>query len=144
MLVRALFRHMGEGIQGVHGFYRGVFREIARLRSGLVEGGRSQRARDQALEQLVELFERGQARGDIAGGPTARDLADAFESLTNGTITSWLYEDPSMPLSERMERAAEILLGAVALEERDARKGPWPNVALSEESGDPDDTGGES
>ena len=42
------------------------------------------------------------------------DLAVAIDSLANGTINHWLYEDTSGSLRERMRRAAEIFLGSVA------------------------------
>ena len=114
-LVRALFAHMGAGIAHYYRFYRGVFREIAKLQLGLEEGSRAARERATALERLTRLLARGQARGELRADVEAVDLARAFDSLSNGTINQWLFDDPSGPLGERMERAAEIYLGAVAL-----------------------------
>src|SRR5262249_51406447 len=63
-LVRALFAHMGAGIAHYYRFYRGVFREIAKLQVGLEEGSGAARARAAALERLTGLLARGQGRGE--------------------------------------------------------------------------------
>jgi AcrR family transcriptional regulator len=123
-LVRALFDHMGLGIEQFHGFYRGVFREIMKIQVGLDEGGLAEQANERASERLVRLLERGQRRGDLSPGFETADLAQAFMSLTNGTITYWLYEDAAGSLRERMRNAAEILLRPVALGE--PREEPAP------------------
>ncbi len=113
-LVRALFAGMGAGIEEDRRFYRAVFREIAKVRLGLDEGGVGQRAGEAAIALLVQLLARGQARGELSRAYRAEDLASAFDSMVNGTITHWLYGDAAEPLRRRMERAAEVLLGAVA------------------------------
>ncbi|HEX2415244.1 MAG TPA: TetR/AcrR family transcriptional regulator, partial [Thermoleophilaceae bacterium] len=43
-LVRALFEHMGAGIEQFHEFYREVFREIMKIQVGLEEGSVAARA----------------------------------------------------------------------------------------------------
>jgi len=106
LIVRALFEQMGAGIEEDRRFYRGVFREIAKVRLGLDEGGMGQRA------------------GEVALG-----LASAFDSLVNGTITHWLYGDAAEPLRQRMRRAAEVFLGAVALVPAAHRSAPLPALA---------------
>ncbi len=113
-LVRALFDTMGFGIEQFHGFYVGVFREIMKIHVGLVEGGAATKARENALAKLEALITRGQARGDLSRDFAARDLAVAIDSLANGTINHWLYEDTSGSLRERMRRAADVFLGPVA------------------------------
>ena len=113
-LVRALFDHMAAGIEQLHGFYRGVFREIMKIQVGLEEGGRAARANERAQERLERLLARGQARGDLSNAFATDDLACAFMSLANGTITRWLYEPAGGSLRERMRSAAEIWLGPVA------------------------------
>src|SRR5262245_46297981 len=113
-LVRALFDAMGSGIEQFHGFYHGVFREIMKIQVGLEEGGAGSRARDQAHEKLEQLLARGHERGDLSRELAAADLAVAFDSLANGTINHWLYEDTSGSLRERMRRSAEVLLAPVA------------------------------
>jgi AcrR family transcriptional regulator len=113
-LVRALFDHMGMGIEQFHGFYRGVFREIVKIQVGLEEGGAAARVRERALARLERLLARGQERGELARSIDAADLACAFDSLANGTITHWLYDDTSGSLRERMGLAAEVFLGRVA------------------------------
>jgi AcrR family transcriptional regulator len=125
-LVRALMDHMGWGIEQFHPFYRGVFRELVKIQVGLDEGGAAERQRDAALERLRRLMARGQARGDITDALPAADLACAFDSLANGTIINWLYEDTSGSLRERMRRAAEVFLGAVAVGV--ARDEPLPDL----------------
>jgi AcrR family transcriptional regulator len=113
-LVRALFEHMGSGIEQFHGFYRGVFREIMKLQVGLEEGSVAAHAAERSQERLTRLLARGQARGDLTRELPAADLASALGSLSAGTIDRWLYEDASGSLRERMRRAAEIFLGPVA------------------------------
>lgn len=130
-LVRALFDHMGWGIEQTHVFYRGVFREILKLRTGLAEGGATRRLGDAAFERLCALMQRGLDRGDLAGELAAVDLARAFDALSNGTITAWLYEDTPDSLQERMRRAAEIFLGPVAAGSGAVLEEPLPEVAPS-------------
>jgi AcrR family transcriptional regulator len=123
-LVRALFDHMGLGIEQFHGFYRGVFREIMKIQVGLDEGGLAEQASARADERLARLIARGQQRGDLARDFETADLVSAFSSLTNGTITRWLYEETAGSLRERMNRAAEILLRPVAQGEAGAEAFP--------------------
>jgi AcrR family transcriptional regulator len=127
-LVRALFDHMGLGIQQFHGFYRGVFREIVKIRVGLDEGGDAQRVGDAAFLELTRLMARGQQRGELSREHAAEDLARAFDSLSNGTILQWLYEPPAQSLRERMRRAAEIFLGEIAPADTAGRDDPLPDV----------------
>jgi AcrR family transcriptional regulator len=113
-LVRALFDHMGAGIEQFHGFYREVFREIMKIQVGLEEGSAAAHAAERTQERLTCLLARGQQRGELSREFSAADLESAFTSLANGTIDRWLYEDASSSLRERMRRAAEIFLGPVA------------------------------
>jgi AcrR family transcriptional regulator len=125
-LVRALFDYMGLGIEQFHGFYRGVFREIMKIQVGLDEGGLAEQANARANERLARLIARGQQRGELARDLETADLVSAFSSLTNGTITRWLYEEAAGSLRERMRVAAEILLRPVARSE--ARDEPFPDL----------------
>ena len=125
-LVRALFDHMGFGIEQFHGFYRGVFREIMKIQVGLEEGGVAVRANHRALALLERLIERGQRRGDLEPRFATADLVSSFMSLANGTITHWLYDAASGSLRERMRSAAGIWLGAVAVGE--VRGEPLPDL----------------
>ncbi len=128
-LLRALFDHMGEGIEQLHGFYKGVFREIAKMQVGLDEGGASAKARELTVGRLAVLISRGQTRGEISAEHTAEDLAYAFDSLTHGTIVHWLYGDPSKSLRDRMGRAVEIYLGSVATGPGAVREEPLPDLS---------------
>jgi AcrR family transcriptional regulator len=125
-LVRALFDYMGLGIEQFHGFYRGVFREIMKIQVGLDEGGLAEQANARANERLARLIARGQQRGELARDLETADLVSAFSSLTNGTITRWLYEETAGSLRERMNRAAEILLRPVA--QGEVRDEPFPDL----------------
>ena len=113
-IVRALFASMGVGIEEDRRFHRAVFREIAKLGIGLDEGGPGQRARQRNLEGMTQLMWRGQARGELTRAHRAEDLGSAFGSLIYGTITHWLYDDASEPLTDRMQRAAEVFLDGAA------------------------------
>ena len=113
-LVRALFEHMGSGVEQFHSFYREVFREIMKIQVGLEEGSLAARAADGTRERLVQLLARGQQRGELSRAFDAADLECAMSSLANGTIDRWLYDDATGSLRERMRRAAEIFLGPVA------------------------------
>jgi AcrR family transcriptional regulator len=134
-IIRALFAQMSTGIETYQGFFRGVFREIAKISVGLDEGAAARRTREVTSAQLVRLMERGLARGDLQPVAPAADLARAFDSLCNGTIIRWLYDEHSDSLRERMERAAEILLAPVAAPRFAAR--PRRLVALSPPPEDP-------
>jgi AcrR family transcriptional regulator len=129
LIVRALFEQMGVGIEEDRRFYRGVFREIAKIRLGLDEGRVGQQAGEQALALLVQLLERGQQRGELSSAYGAEDLASAFDSLVNGTITHWLYGHAAGRLRERMQRAAEVFLGPVAVGPTARRPAPLPVLA---------------
>ena len=114
VLILSLFELMGLGIEEDRRFYRSVFREIAKIRLGLDEGTPGQRAGRTAIERLVHLMTRGQARGEITCDHRPEDLASAFDSLVNGTITHWLYDDAAESLQLRMQRAAKVFLHAAA------------------------------
>src|SRR5204862_8340456 len=129
LIVRALYEQTRAGIAEDKRFYRGVFREIAKVRLGLDEGGMGERAGEIALGLLVQLLGRGQQRGQLSRQFGAEDLASAFDSLVNGTITHWLYGDAAEPLPERMRRAAEVFLGAVALAPAAHRSALLPALA---------------
>jgi AcrR family transcriptional regulator len=128
-LVRSLLEHMGWGIEQMHRFYRGVFREIMRVQVGRDEGSAPARASQRARERLERLMVRGQERGDLSSSFSAPDLATAFDSLANGTINHWLFDDPTGSLRERMRRTAEIFLGAVAADGSRADDAPLPALA---------------
>src|SRR5262245_42947149 len=81
-LVRALFDHMGLGIEQFHGFYRGVFREMMKIQVGLEEGGLAALASERAHERLTRLLARGQQRGEPSREFATGDLTTAFTSLT--------------------------------------------------------------
>jgi AcrR family transcriptional regulator len=124
-LIRSLFEQMGAGIESDRRFFRGVFREIARIQLGLEEGSLSQQTTEEVQGRLRRLITRGQERGELSSAIAVDDLAAAMHSLSNGTITGWLYTDPSESLVARMRGAAEVLLSPVELERtRRPRRGP--------------------
>jgi AcrR family transcriptional regulator len=135
VLVRSLFEVMGSGIENDKLFYRAVFREIARVTVGLQEGGVAQRSRELAIDRLVQLLTRGQARAELTGELAAEDLAIAFDSLVFGTITHWLYDDASEALPARMLRAADVFLGNVALVAAKDFTGPEPQLSTEPRPG---------
>jgi AcrR family transcriptional regulator len=115
VIVRNLCEVMATGIESQRPLFRGVFREIARIQLGLDPGEIAQRANTRALARLRALFERGKSRGELNPALSSDTLAASFHSLTNGTITHWLYEDPTAPLAARMREAAEVFLSPVEL-----------------------------
>ncbi len=112
-LLRELFEQMGRGIESQRSFFRGVFREIARIQLGLDESEVAKRAGDDAHAHLLQLVERGQARGDLNRALDADAVARAFLSLANGTITGWLYEDVRASLVDLMRAAVDVFLSSV-------------------------------
>jgi len=112
-LLRRLFEQMAVGIESQRGLLRGVFREIARIQLGLDEGLVAQRANDEAHARLLQLVERGQARGDLNAALDTSAVARGFRSLANGTITGWLYGDEAGSLVDAMRAAADVFLSAV-------------------------------
>ncbi len=127
-LVRALLSHMGGGIEHSQTFYSGVFREILRIQIGLDGSAAARSARARALDQLTRLMERGQQRGELRREVRARDLAQAFDSLSNGTIVEWLYADTGESLRDRMERASFLFLAGAATDS-DTATGETPELA---------------
>jgi AcrR family transcriptional regulator len=127
-LLRALYEHMALGIEGVQDFYRGVFREIAKMQLGLDEGGAAAVERELCVGRMEALMRRGQERGEIRAQHEPRDLAYAFDSLSNGTLVNWLYDNPSKSLPDRMGRAIEIFLGGVATTPNPRGDAPLPDL----------------
>jgi AcrR family transcriptional regulator len=115
-LIRLLFHELGSVIETERRFHRGFFHEIARLSLGLDADGPSRRSRQADVQLLIQLFTRGQARGELLPGHRPEDLATAFDGLVFGTITHWLHDGATESLRARMERAAEILLAPVAVD----------------------------
>lgn len=113
-LILALFEQMGTGIEADRRFFRGVFQGMAMTQVGLDEDGAAHHQTEAAQRRLCELIERGQQRGDLVAAQPAEVLAVAVNSLANGTITRWLYDDSSESLSGRMRAAALVLLEPVA------------------------------
>jgi len=120
-LVRALFSYMGAGIESSQTFYRGAFREIVRVQVGLESTGTLNAQQRKAQRRLAQLLERGQERGEIESELPPAELARIFDAISNGTITSWLYEDSADSLQQRMERASEVFLRGTAVRAADAR-----------------------
>lgn len=137
VLVRALFDGMGMGIENTRRVQRGIFREIARLQLGFEEGGPAQRANEENLGRLVELFGRGQKRGDLRRDLDPEALAQAFSILVNGTITGWLFNEREPSLRERMRAAAEIFLGPVAEDAASSLGDPLPDLVPLRPGGNP-------
>lgn len=113
MLLRKLCDDMGKGIEAQRRLYSGVFREIARIQLGFDAGEVAHRANEDVRSRVLRLMERGQARGELSASLPADALADAFHSLINGTITSWLFHDPTRPLTLRMALAADVFLSPI-------------------------------
>src|SRR4029077_19396614 len=113
-LLRRLFEQMGLGIESQRSFFRSVFREITRIQLGLDAGLVAQRANDEAHARLLQLVERGQARGDLNPALDTGPVARGFRSLANGTITGWLYQDDAGSLVDAMRAAADVFLSSVA------------------------------
>ena len=113
-LIRGLFERIGQEVESSRQLYRSVFREMFKPTLGLDEGGSAQASRQAAKDRLFQLIERGQRRGELSSNHRPVDLIIAFRSLIDGTITYWLYDDCSEPLSERMIRTANIFLSSVA------------------------------
>ena len=114
VLIRGMFESLGHEIENSRQFYRAVFREMFKLTLGLKEGRSAQASRQEAKDLLFQLIVRGQNRGDLSRNHRPADLITAFRSLIDGTISHWLYDDDSEPLSERMVRAADVYLNSVS------------------------------
>src|SRR5262249_8570579 len=116
-LLRGLCAGMADGIESQRKFFRGVFREIARIQLGLDEGEVGQLANELVRTRMLRLVERGRKRGELSDALGAAAMADAFHSLVNGTITNWLYQDASESLAARLQEAAEVFLSPVEVEQ---------------------------
>ena len=125
VLVRKLFEVMGNAIEEGGSFYRTVFREISRIGVGLEESGPSEQARHRVVGLVVHLLTRGQARGELDPKLDPDDLATAFDSLVFGTLSHWLYADPSRSLRERMLAASRPASRCTATAAQIAPQVPW-------------------
>jgi len=112
-LIVDLFEQMGRGIELDRRYYRGVFREVARFQFNVDEGDVGYDVIQRARLRLVELLQRGIDRGDVRGELQAETLASAISSLTNGTITEWLFGDDESGLIERMVDSAGVIVAAL-------------------------------
>ena len=135
VLVRKLFEVMGNAIEEGGSFYRTVLREISRIGVGLEEGGPSEQARQRVVGLIVHLLTRGQARGELDPKLDPDDLATAFDSLVFGTLSHWLYADPSRSLRERMLAASRVFLGPVAVHVAEDWEGPEPDLRVEGDFG---------
>ena len=113
-MLAELFVHMS-GVEQYYRFHRGVFREMARVQTGIADAPEVARIDARARALLAEIIERGQRRNEIRDDFSAGELASAYMNLANGTITEWLFADPTGSLKERMERAAAIYLEGASL-----------------------------
>jgi AcrR family transcriptional regulator len=112
-LLRELCRTMAQGITAQRRLHRGVFQEIARIQLGFDASAVAARANHDARVRLLQLMNRGQARGDLASRPSADALADAFAALVNGTITNWLFRDARRSLANQLDAAVEVFLSPI-------------------------------
>jgi AcrR family transcriptional regulator len=121
VMLAQLFVHMS-GVEQYYRFHRGVFREIALVQTGLSDAPEVARLQARARALLAEIIERGQRRGETRDDLSASELAGAFLNLANGTITEWLFEDPTGSLEARMERAATVYLEGASLRKAPRQK----------------------
>ncbi|MEM7286624.1 MAG: TetR/AcrR family transcriptional regulator [Actinomycetota bacterium] len=112
-LIVELFRQMGAGIKLDRDYFRGIFREVARLQVGMNEGDAGQVALARARRSLEQLFERGIVRGDVDGRHAPAMLALSVNALSNATITEWLYDGSGSDLEELMVDAAGVIVAAI-------------------------------
>ena len=74
-------------------------------------------------------------RGELDPKLDPEDLATAFDSLVLGTLSHWLYADPSRSLRERMLAASRIFLGPVAVQGAEKWAGPEPDLSVEGDFG---------
>jgi hypothetical protein len=84
---------------------------------------------------VAHLLTRGQARGELDPKLDPDDLATAFDSLVFGTLSHWLYADPSRSLRERMLAASRVFLGPVAVHVAEDWEGPEPDLRVEGDFG---------
>ncbi len=109
-LLTELFDQMGRGIEANRALYREVFTEIRKVSMGLDGAGESPRLRERAFEQLVEIFRRGQDRGELTTGQSAEVMATAYDSLLSGAVIQWLHDPRKGALRPMLSALADVFL----------------------------------
>lgn len=126
LLLRALLDHVATRIEQFEVFNQSMFREITKFQAGIDEGTVAQEGRRASAERLTKLFSRGQERAELSRNYRVADLVAAFDSMFNGAIIRWLYDDRSESLRDRMHRTTEIFLGSVG--ELEMSEGALPDL----------------
>lgn len=109
-LLVQLFEQMARGIEANRALYREVFTEIRKVSMGLDGEGESPKLREQAYAQLVEIFRRGQERGEISRAQSAEVLATAYDSLLSGAVIQWLHDPRKGALRPMLSALADVFL----------------------------------
>jgi AcrR family transcriptional regulator len=117
-LIRSLFGRMSTGLEANRALYREVFAEIRKISMGLDSEGLSPRLRETAFAILVQLFKRGQARGDVSRNHAAEVLATAFDSLLSGAVNQWLHDPRRGALAPLLSSLVDVLLSGAAAPRR--------------------------
>jgi AcrR family transcriptional regulator len=112
-LLRRLFAQMAKGLEANRALYREVFAEIRKMSMGLEDGGLSPDLHREAFGLLVQLFTRGQQRGDVTDRSSPDVMATAFDSLLSGAVTQWLHGPARSKLGPMLAALIDVLLGGV-------------------------------
>jgi AcrR family transcriptional regulator len=113
-LLLRLFDQMARGIEANRALYREVFTEIRKVSMGLDGAGESPALRDKAFGLLVNIFRRGQDRGEITTRQPAEALATAYDSLLSGAVIQWLHDPRKGALRPMLSALADVFLNGSA------------------------------
>jgi hypothetical protein len=59
---------------------------------------------------MVEIFRRGQERGEISRAQSAEVLATAYDSLLSGAVIQWLHDPRKGALRPMLSALADVFL----------------------------------
>lgn len=113
-LLSGLYSALAQGLEASRALYRELFPEIRKVSLGLDRQGEARRLRQEAMTILTQIFQRGQARGDLSAGCAAATLTIAFDSLLSGVVTAWLQDPDDRRLAPLLAEVAAILLEGAA------------------------------
>ncbi len=113
-LLRQLYRDMAIELERFRDLYRELFPEIQKVSLGLDDEGEAPALSRQCMLLLVELFARGQARGDITCAQPPDVLATAVGACINGAIIYWLHSPNAVELGPMLESLLSVLMTGIS------------------------------
>jgi AcrR family transcriptional regulator len=109
-VLKGLFRRLSEGMETNRALHLALFGEIRKVPMSTEAPGLSPGLRQEAFDLLIQIFSRGQARGDVSDRHSPETFALALDSLLSGAILHWLHRTGGGPLAPILDTLATVFL----------------------------------